>query len=83
MNLQASSAARRLVASLAMSRVKAAVAANLTELKHVLEGARILEVGPPPATTNESHLRRSPKSMALAAISRQDRTVSLYLERLP
>jgi Polyketide cyclase / dehydrase and lipid transport len=36
-DIEASSAARRLVASLAVSRIKAAVAANLTELKRLLE----------------------------------------------
>lgn len=35
--IEAPSAARRLVASLAVSRIKAAVAANLTELKRILE----------------------------------------------
>jgi glyoxylase-like metal-dependent hydrolase (beta-lactamase superfamily II)/uncharacterized protein YndB with AHSA1/START domain len=37
MDIEASSAARRLVASLAAPRIKAAVAANLTELKRILE----------------------------------------------
>ncbi len=37
MDIEALSAARRLVASLAVSRIKAAVAANLTELTRILE----------------------------------------------
>jgi hypothetical protein len=37
MDIEAPSAARRLVASLAVSRIKAAVTANLTELTRILE----------------------------------------------